>query len=273
MAGAAQGDVSLHNTLMRVGGATDSNVNNVCNKGPGRCKAGFMMLHVTASASAYLEGMWGWTADHSMEASPSGNWASTYVATGRGFLIESTKATWMMGVAPEHQTLYGLNLNKARNVYVAMAQVETPYWQPNPPPAPNLRAPNPWAASATYGDPSYYNCNGKTANCYKAWGMRVNGGSNIIVYGVGTWTFFENFNGDWSNTASQACSSDSSRYCQQNGYQIQGSPTNSYFYGLATKKIRNMVITNVNGAVKVLATEADNAGGWGGHVVAYLGFS
>lgn len=273
MAGVNPGDVSLHNTLMRVGGTADSKVNNVCNTTPAKCKAAFLMLHVTTSASAYLEGLWGWTADHSLEVSPQGNWGSVYVATGRGFLIESTKATWMMGVAPEHQALYGLNINQARNLYIAMAEIETPYWQPSPPPSPHLHAPSPWTAIAKYGDPSFYNCNGNAPNCYKAWGMRVNGGSHILVYGIGIWTFFDDFNGDWSNSKWSECSSDSSAYCQQNGIQIQGNPTNSYFYGLATKKIRNMVITNVGGNVKVLAKQADNEGGWGGHIVAYLGFS
>ena len=273
MQGLNHGDVSLHNTLMRVGGSADSNVNNICNVSPAQCKAGFLMLHLTASSSAYLEGTWGWTADHSLEPSPSGNSASTYVATGRGFLIESTKATWMMGVAPEHQAMYGLNINKAQNVYIAMAQIETPYWQPSPPPQPNLHAPRPWTANAKYGDPTFYNCNSNVDNCYKAWGMRVSGGNGILIYGIGTWTFFEDFNGDWSNPKWQACSNDDSSYCQQNGYMIQGVPKNSYFYGLATKKIRNMVVTGVNGNMRVLARESVNAGGWGGHIVAFLDYS
>lgn len=273
MAGLNPGDVSLHNTILRVGGTTDTNVNDVCDVSPGTCKAGFLMLHLTVSSSAYLEDVWAWTADHSLEASPSGNWASTYVATGRGFLIESTQATWLMGVAPEHQTLYGLNINNAQNVYVAMAQIETPYWQPSPPPSPNLHAPKPWTANAKYGDPNFQYCNDDVDNCYKAWGMRVSGGSGILVYGVGVWTFFEGFNGDWSNSKFSACSDDDSRYCQQNGFQILGTPRASYFYGLATKKVRNMVVTGLNGRIKVLATQAENAGGWGGHIVAYLGFT
>ena len=65
MAGTDSGDVSLHNTHFRVGGAIDSNVNSVCgDRSPAQCMAGFLLLHLTKSSSAYLEDIWGWTADH-----------------------------------------------------------------------------------------------------------------------------------------------------------------------------------------------------------------
>lgn len=267
MAGTNQGDVSLHSTLTRVGGTTDSNVNNVCNTSPAQCQAGFLMIHLTSSSSAYLENIWSWTADHSVEAGTLGPGNSVYVATGRGILIESNKPTWLLGLAPEHQTLYGLNLNNAANLYIAMAQIETPYWQPK------AKAPAPWTVNPTFGDPNFRNCDGSDNDCYKAWGMRVSGGSNILVYGIATWTFFENFNGDWSDMQWQACQNEPGRYCQRNAYALQNQPKNSYFYGLATKKVRNMVVTAFGGGERVLAHEASNPAGWGGHVVAYLGFT
>ena len=274
MAGRAPGDVSIHNTHFRIGGSKDSNVNNVCNRTPAECKAGFLLLHVTKDSSAYFEDVWGWTADHALEDGTRGGGQSTYISTGRGFLIESQKATWMVGVAPEHQTLYGLNLVNARNVYIAMVQVETPYWQPNPPSAPSTKVPAPWDVNSNFGDPNWANCAGSSdADCYKAWGMRVSGGSGILVYGIGTWTFFENFDGNWGG-GRDACSNDASRYCQQNAYLIASAPSESYFYGLATKKVRNIVVGDQSGGgQKILAREIENPAGWGGHIVAYLGFS
>lgn len=278
MAGSNQGDVSLHNSHFRVGGTADSNVNRVCNRSPAQCKAGFLLLHATQSSSAYLEDVWGWTADHSLESGPGGG---TYISTGRGFLINSQKATWLMGVAPEHQTLYSLNLVNAQNVYAAMVQVETPYWQPSPPTDQSLRLPEPWDVDTTFwGDPDFAHCDGSDPDCYKAWGMRVSGGSGIIVYGIGTWTFFENFSSDYVNdnpfnAGGGTCADpqQNNRPCQENAYEIASNPTNSYFYGLATKQLKNMVFgSSSKGGNAVLASQSENSAGWGGHIVAYLGF-
>ena len=112
-------------------------------------------------------------------------------------------------------------------------------------------------------------------------GHTHSGGSGIIVYGVGTWTFFENFSSDYQidhpfNRGSGFCSDplQNGRPCQENAYEIVSNPTNSYFYGLATKQLKNMVIGSANqGASAVFATQSENPAGWGGHIVAYLGFS
>jgi glucan 1,3-beta-glucosidase len=68
-------------------------------------------------------------------------------------LVEATKATWLVGTAFEHNTLYQYNLNNAQNVYIGMQQSETPYWQGSG--SPSL-APAPW--TATGSDPTFSNC-------------------------------------------------------------------------------------------------------------------
>lgn len=68
--------------------------------------------------------MWGWTADHDLD----GGHAQT-IATGRGILVEATKGTWLVGTAFEHHTLYQYNFEYASNVFTALQQSETPYWQ------------------------------------------------------------------------------------------------------------------------------------------------
>jgi hypothetical protein len=101
MAGASAGDVGFWNTHFRVGGAVDSLVNTNCGgSNTDDCKATFLMLHVTATGSPYIENMWGWTADHSLDTS-----FNQVISTGRGALIQGTLATWLVGTAFEHATL------------------------------------------------------------------------------------------------------------------------------------------------------------------------
>ena len=68
-------------------------------------------------------------------------------------LVESTKATWLVGTAYEHNTLYQYNLNNAQNVYIGMQQSETPYWQGS---GSASLAPAPWTAAGS--DPTFSNC-------------------------------------------------------------------------------------------------------------------
>ena len=63
MAGGNPGDVGFWNTHFRVGGASGSRVQTACTGAPADCKAAFALIHLTPSSSAYLENMWGWTAD------------------------------------------------------------------------------------------------------------------------------------------------------------------------------------------------------------------
>ena len=91
LAGAAQGDVGFWNSHITVGGSVDTKVNTACSSGDTRsCLAAFAMLHLTKTSSCYIENMWGWTADHSLERGGFQN-----IAAGRGALIEATQGTWL----------------------------------------------------------------------------------------------------------------------------------------------------------------------------------
>jgi len=64
IAGSNPGDVGFWNCHFRVGGAFGSAVQTNCSTTPAQCMAAFLMLHLTASSSAYIENMWGeknWT--------------------------------------------------------------------------------------------------------------------------------------------------------------------------------------------------------------------
>ncbi|KAK9319641.1 glycoside hydrolase family 55 protein [Lipomyces orientalis] len=254
MAGFQPGDVGMWNTHFRIGGSAQTKVYIDCAaENTENCRAAFAMLHVTPSGSPYIENMWGWTADHSLDS--GGN--NQNIATGRGALIEGTVATWMVGTAFEHNTLYQYNINNARNVFIGMQQTETPYWQ-------GLgslnNAPQPWTFNLTYGDPTYANCVQFTSNqqCYMAWAQHVSGGSNLYIYNSALWSFFNGMNnGDYS---SKSC-----KVCQLNMAYITSAPSNFYWYNVDTLGATNMIEDEY-----FVAARYWNPGGWDGAIAAYL---
>jgi len=246
MAGNSPGDVGLWNTHFRVGGAHGSEVQTNCNGSAAQCKAAWGLLHLTASSSAYIENMWGWVADHDLDASNP-----TTVSVGRGALIEATKGTWLVGTAMEHNTLYQYNFWNAQNVYAGMQQSETPYWQGANSASP---APAPWTDNLIQSDPMFADCNGD-GRCGMAWFERVNSGSSdLFLYGGCVWVFYDGVN---------LCNAGN---CQQKAIEIQQAH-NTYLYGTNVKSVEQMIISD-NGAST--ATSADNGGGWGGVIGSYL---
>ncbi|KAH8810931.1 pectin lyase fold/virulence factor [Xylogone sp. PMI_703] len=256
MAGINPGDVSTSNVHTRIGGAADTIVDSVCtiDTTPQQCKATFLSVHITPSGSPYIENMWAWTADHSLDKG-----GSRVIATGRGVLIESTEATWMMGTASKHHTLYAYNVVNAQNVVFFFQQIESPYWQPN------SGAASIWTPDTTrWFDPNFANCASTDLLCQMSWGMRILGGSSIIVYGSGVWTFFDNLGN---------CTG-SNGICQENAYEVVSYPTNTYLYCLNSKDTTNLIFgETASGTNGVLANTLNNPGGWGGDLAAYLGFA
>ncbi|RPB03447.1 glycoside hydrolase family 55 protein [Choiromyces venosus 120613-1] len=248
ISGANPGDVGLWDTHFRVGGIAGSEVQTKCAGDAGACKAAFLLLHIKPSGGAYIENMWGWAADHDLDG---GNGQT--ISTGRGALIETTKAAWFVGSAFEHHTLYQYNLVNAQNVYLGMVQVETPYWQPGP------SAPSPWTSNQTWHDPDFSSCAPGDNQCNMAWGFRVLGGSNIYSYISGFWTFF--------NRNSQDCAANN-KDCQTNIIEIKDAPKGLYMYGVNVKSIKNMVTVNGKTAVE----RSNNPGSWGGVVAGFLQF-
>jgi glucan 1,3-beta-glucosidase len=188
--------------------------------------------------------MWGWTADHDLDG---GN--KQTISVRGGALIEATKGTWLVGTAMEHNTLYQYNFNNAANVFTAMQQSETPYWQgPG-----NDMAPQPWTDDLQPSDPRFNNCLPGDAQCGMAWFETISNSDNLFLYGGCVWTFFNN---------DLTCVNHD---CQQNAIEISNS-SNTYLYGTNVRSITNIVISDG----EIVALEAANLGGWGGVVAAYL---
>lgn len=129
------------------------------------------------------------------------NSSQVAVFAGRGLLVESTDGNiWLYAAASEHHTLYQYQLSSTQNVFMGQIQTETAYYQPFPP------APIPFRSEPSLKDPIFTNhtflANGNsTAPNADGWGLRVvgcKGWSSILAYGVGLYSFFNN----WSTTCS-----------------------------------------------------------------------
>ena len=123
------GAAALWDVHARVGGATGTELTRrecpaiKTGTNPDSCKAASLLFHLTSKASAYLDNMWLWVADHmaddeDLNSAVNDN-PQVSVYSARGFLIESKGPTWLYGTASEHSVYYQYNFYKARNVLPA----------------------------------------------------------------------------------------------------------------------------------------------------------
>jgi len=224
----------------RIGGFAGSNLQTAdCEKTPGsptinsKCVAAFMSMHVTtASSGLYMENNWFWTADHDID-DPALTQIDIY--TGRGLLIESSGPVWLYGHAVEHHSLYQYQFANAKDIFGGVLQTETAYYQPNP------AAPAPYASNQMCDDPVF-------SQGASGWGLRIVNSSDILLYGVGLYSFFQ----DWDTTCS---SPNSTTTCQQQIFSLEGALSEINVYNLNTVRTADMVVRDG----KVLAEAKDNA--------------
>jgi glucan 1,3-beta-glucosidase len=158
------------------------------------CIAAHTSMHITKTAGNLLmENNWLWVADHDIEDATN---TQISVFAGRGLFIEGTGLFWLYGTAVEHHTLYQYQLANTQNIFLGQIQTETPYYQPSPP------APYPFTPNATLSDPDFSDCSGNSslamsgagAPCAMAWGLRVLNSSEVVIFGAGLYSFFNNYN-------------------------------------------------------------------------------
>jgi glucan 1,3-beta-glucosidase len=115
----------------RIGGTAGTNLQvNDCQKDPSvfisnpdpRCYGAFLLLHITETASLYMENNWGWVSDNELDANPHDQ---INIWNGRGILVESTKPFWLIGSSFEHSQLYNYGIHNSQNVYMSHMQSET----------------------------------------------------------------------------------------------------------------------------------------------------
>lgn len=237
VAESSQGASGMWDVHMRIGGSAGTSLqSNTCAKNPNvtasynpNCEGAFLLLHVTTSATIYLENNWFWVSDHDLDEADH-NQINIY--NGRGVLVESQGPVWMYGTSSEHSQLYNFEFANAQNVYAGVIQSETPYMQSNP-----TALNGGFTPSDTYFDPDFSTCNGD-AGCEKAWGLRVFASTDILVYGAGLYSFFDNYD--------ETCLATES--CQVNMVSIECS-SEVYLWGLSTKASTNMVTVDGTGVV------------------------
>ena len=234
---AASGMWDVH---MRIGGSAGTGLqSDTCSKNPNvtaaanpACIGAYMLLHVTEKATIYLENNWFWVSDHELDLADHNQ---INIFNGRGVLVESAQGpVWMYGTSAEHSQLYNYQINKAENVYMGAIQTETPYYQSNP------NALTPFTPSSTYADPTFSSCT--TDACRKAWGLRIVSSSNVLIYGAGLYSFFDNYGQDCLATES----------CQENMVSVENCASDVYIWGLSTKASTNMVMVDGVAAVPQL---------------------
>lgn len=219
------------------------------------CAGSFLMLHITQQATAYVENVWLWVADHELDMPKH---SEVNIFNGRGMLVESQGPVWLYGTSVEHSQvclhhppgivcstddaqLYNYQIANAKDIFMGAIQTETAYMQPAPDALNGGFTPNP-----AYSDPDFAACT--TEACKKTWGLRIVDSSNVYMYAGGLYSFFDNYEQQCLDTSS----------CQDNMVDVECS-SNVMLYGLTTKATVNMV--TVNGQSQ--ARGSDNVNGFG----------
>ncbi|KAI1344221.1 putative Exo-beta-1,3-glucanae [Xylariaceae sp. FL0016] len=236
----------MWNVHTRVGGFAGSNLQVAeCSKTPNttitsstvddNCIAAYMSMHVTKQSSGlYMEGCWLWVADHDVD-DPQLTQITVYA--GRGLLIESqTGGIWLYGTGVEHHVLYEYQLVDTKDVMMGQIQTETAYYQPNP------DATIPFPTVAALNDPVF-------STGGMGWGLRVVDSQDVLVYGAGLYSFFDNYDVN--------CSAEGSPVdCQTSIFSVEGSGIS--VYNLNTVGTVDMI--TVEG--QAIAQSSDNRDGF-----------
>ncbi|KAL5612692.1 hypothetical protein BROUX41_004219 [Berkeleyomyces rouxiae] len=242
----------LWDTHFRIGGSAGTQLqSDTCKKTPSvttsvnpDCIGSFMLFHLTESGSAYLENTWFWVADHELDLSDH---SQINIYNGRGVLIESTKGAWLWGTSSEHNVMYNYQLSKAKNVFMGLIQTETAYFQGNP------SAMEPFDVNTEYSDPDFEKiCQGDKL-CTRTIGLRAIDSSDILIYGAGMYSFFDNY--------AQTCLK--TEDCQRDMVYLENSSMS--MYGLTTKAAINMVLVDN----EVVAEQKDNTNVFGSAVALF----
>jgi hypothetical protein len=174
------------------------------------CIAAYLSMHITKFGTGlYMENNWLWTADHDLDDARNNNTQIT-LYTGRGLLIESIRGIlWLYGTAVEHHSKYEYQFVDTRDIFLGQAQTETAYYQPNP------DATIPFPENPALYDPVFTPSTNSSINNADGWGLRILRSSNILGYGIGLYSFFDNYSTSCSAVGAGA-------RCQTRIFSIEG---------------------------------------------------
>ncbi|KAM0254531.1 hypothetical protein ACHAQJ_006691 [Trichoderma viride] len=212
------------------------------------CLAAHTMMHVTSAAQGlYMENCWLWASDHDIE-DPSLTMIDVYSV--RGLLVESAVGNiWLWGTAVEHNALYQYEFSKTKNIFMGFIQTETAYYQPHPNATQFQSSPN--LISSIFGstDPDFnYFCQGRTGVCQQGWALRVLSSRDILCYGAGLYSFF--------NDHSTTCSDTDQENCQTQIFGVDSGSPKSLLSGILKNKSQvRMYGLNTVGSVSMATVE------------------
>jgi len=104
---------------------------------------------------------------------------------------------------------YEYQFADTRNIVMGQIQTETAYYQPNP------DATIPFPTDIALQDPIFTPSSNSSVNNADGWGLRIIRSNNILGYGVGLYSFFDNY--------STACSAKGAgAVCQTRIFSVEG---------------------------------------------------
>lgn len=114
LAGSSQGSAGMWDVHFRVGGTAGTQLqSSTCSKNPNvvqkakpECIGAFLLLHVTATGSLYVENNWFWVADHELDL---GTYNPAYFHTTTEALLTPAKATITKSIS-SMAAVFSLNL-------------------------------------------------------------------------------------------------------------------------------------------------------------------
>ncbi|KAF2180179.1 glycoside hydrolase family 55 protein [Zopfia rhizophila CBS 207.26] len=208
------------------------------------CIATYMSMHVTKFGTGlYMENTWLWTADHDLDDARNNNTRIT-VYTGRGLYIESIRGVlWLYGTGVEHHVKYEYQFADTRDIFMGQVQTETAYYQPNP------DATIPFPNDVARNDPVFAPSGRNGTNSANGWGLRIIRSSNVLGYGVGLYSFFDNYSTKCSDLGSGAV-------CQARIFSVEG---NEHSHDISIYNLNTVGATSMITRDGVdLASQADN---------------
>lgn len=144
MTGPEPGDVGIWNSMVTIGGLPEfPAMEKECSDPDKPCKAAFIGLLTTRRASAYIDNLWNWVADRSLEGAKR----PYYIAAKGGMLVDSNNGMWLHSVSTEHWWTYQMHLDNVDGLHMSMVRGVTSPFQGR---EARVLPPAPWKPNANY---------------------------------------------------------------------------------------------------------------------------
>jgi glucan 1,3-beta-glucosidase len=136
-------------------------------------------------------------------------------------------------------------------------QTETAYYQPHPNASQFQSAPDALSRSLSATDPDFVSfCADRNGTCKEGWALRILSTTDILCYGAGLYSFFNNHNTACSNVGVENCQTQIFGVDSGSSASSKGKKSSIQMYNLNT--VGSVAMATVND--KDVAFEKDNTG-------------